>query len=69
MWQASSVIRRRIGNALRSEYDHIASEPLPERWVDLILYLDEKERLENERQELNAPQPRAALQTECPPRA
>jgi Anti-sigma factor NepR len=69
MWQAPTEIRRRIGNTLRSEYDRIASEPLPERWVDLIRYLDEKERLENERQELNAPQPGTALQTECPPRA
>jgi hypothetical protein len=68
MWQAQSVFRRRIGSTLRSEYDRI-SEPLPERWVELIRYLDEKERLENEQKELNAPQPETALHTACPPRA
>ena len=65
MWQAQEFIRRRIGTAPRSDH----SEPLPERWVDLIRYLDEKERLGNRPRELKARQPRNELQTECPPRA
>jgi hypothetical protein len=34
----------RIGKALRNETDEFVREPLPKRWVELILYLDEKER-------------------------
>jgi len=33
-----------IGKALRRQSEHIAHEPLPRRWVDLILHLDEEER-------------------------
>jgi hypothetical protein len=33
-----------IGKVLRSHGEHLTREPLPERWVELILYLDEKER-------------------------
>lgn len=45
MWQAHELIRR-VGTALRTRYDDLIHEPLPERWVDLIHYLDEKERRE-----------------------
>jgi hypothetical protein len=34
----------RIGRALRNETEELVREPLPKRWVDLILYLDEQER-------------------------
>jgi Anti-sigma factor NepR len=38
------TVRHLIGTALNTQYDEIADEPLPQRWVDLIHYLDEKER-------------------------
>ena len=37
-------ILERIGHALRTEHDKITNEPLPSRWVDLIHYLDDKDR-------------------------
>jgi len=43
MWQAHEIMRR-IGTVLRITNDDVTHEPLPERWVDLIHYLDEKER-------------------------
>lgn len=42
MWQAHEFIRR-IGAVLRTANNDLTHEPLPERWVDLIHYLDEKE--------------------------
>jgi hypothetical protein len=33
-----------IGGQLRIQYDHLAKEPIPERWVDLINQLNEAER-------------------------
>ena len=33
-----------IAKRLRADSDDVAREPLPERWVDLIKYLDEQER-------------------------
>ena len=47
MWQAPEFVRR-IGKTLQAKDDDITREPLPERWVDLIRYLDEKERKEAE---------------------
>jgi len=46
MWQAQEFIRR-IGTVLRVRNDDLTHEPLPERWVDLIRYLEDKERLES----------------------
>jgi hypothetical protein len=34
----------RIIQLLRHRYDEISKEPLPERWIELINYLNEKER-------------------------
>jgi hypothetical protein len=45
MWQAPEFVRR-IGNAMQAREDPFRGESLPERWVDLIHYLDEKERQE-----------------------
>jgi hypothetical protein len=42
------TVRHLIGTALNTQYNEIADEPLPQRWVDLIHYLDEKERKERE---------------------
>jgi len=47
MWQAQEFLRR-IGTVLRVKNDDFARDPLPERWVDLIRYLDEKERMQAE---------------------
>jgi hypothetical protein len=39
-----------IRRALRANYDEVAKEPLPERWVDLINHLNEREsQQKNER--------------------
>ena len=50
MWQAHEFMRR-IGTVLRTANDDVTHEQLPERWVDLIHYLDEKERREERRQQ------------------
>jgi hypothetical protein len=39
-------IAEHIGIAPRKECDDIAREPLPERWVDLIIYLNAQEQAE-----------------------
>ena len=44
MQQGHNFILARLGKALHAQYDQVANQPLPERWVDLIRYLDEKER-------------------------
>jgi hypothetical protein len=44
MAQAQEFILRRIGKALHVRMDDITEEALPRRWVELIHYLDEKER-------------------------
>ena len=36
---------RGLGWQLRAHYDGLARQPLPERWIELIRCLDEKERL------------------------
>ena len=45
MWQAHEFMRR-IGTVLRVKDEDLSHEPLPERWIDLIRYLDQKERAE-----------------------
>jgi hypothetical protein len=39
----------RIGKVLRAQIDYITHESVPTRWVDLIHYLDERERNRAER--------------------
>ena len=43
------TILQRLGKALHVQMDDITHEPLPRRWVDLILYLEEQERERAER--------------------
>jgi hypothetical protein len=43
-----------ISKALRANYDEVAKEPLPQRWVDLIHYLNEREHDLNERERAKA---------------
>ena len=33
-----------VGKALRADYEDTTHQPLPKRWIDLLLYLDEQER-------------------------
>ena len=49
MWQAPEFIRR-IGTVFRVTNDDFAHEPLPERWVDLINYLNEREQAQQRAQ-------------------
>jgi len=48
MRQPRSAIVERIKVALHAQYDAILQEPLPERWVDLIHRLNERERRERQ---------------------
>jgi hypothetical protein len=34
----------RLGKAFHVHFDGVANEPLPQRWIDLINYLNEQER-------------------------
>ena len=52
-----SPMLERIGRGLHVQYDDIAKEPLPARWVDLIKHLNEKE---DERRKVEA-RPRGRL--------
>jgi hypothetical protein len=38
-----------IAKRLRDDGEHVAHEPLPRRWIELIHYLDEQERKSLER--------------------
>jgi hypothetical protein len=46
MHQERNSSIRHIGRLLRLQYQEIADQPLPRRWVELINYLNEKERAE-----------------------
>ena len=48
MPHAQNSILERIRNALHVQYDETVREPLPERWVDLIRYLNEKDQVRSE---------------------
>ena len=42
--QRQSTILQQLSRALHVHFDEISHEPLPERWVELINYLNEQER-------------------------
>jgi hypothetical protein len=44
MRHAQSSVFERLGKALHVQFDTVAKEPLPERWVDLINYLNAREQ-------------------------
>ena len=48
---AQSPIFDRIGKMLHAHFDEMVDEPLPKRWVDLIKYLNEKEREDEARRQ------------------
>jgi hypothetical protein len=45
MGNAKNRADQGLGWLLRAHYDGLAREPLPERWVELIRTLDDKQRL------------------------
>ena len=47
-----------IAKRLREDGEQVTQEPMPTRWVDLILYLDEQERKTRERAQRPAYDPR-----------
>jgi len=44
------TILERLGKTLRGHDKDITHEALPRRWVELILFLEEQERKQSERQ-------------------
>ena len=50
MRHAQSSVFESLGKALHVQFDSVAKEPLPERWVDLINYLNEKEEAQRRAQ-------------------
>jgi len=50
MWQHPPVFQH-VGRMLQNRLAPITKEPLPERWVELIHYLNEKERREVEKKD------------------
>jgi len=55
--QRHSSFVERVGKMLHLHYDEIANEPLPQRWVDLIHYLNEKEQARGEPHQRDAEPP------------
>jgi hypothetical protein len=51
---AQNELLKAIGRSLRGRDEDIAREALPQRWVDLILYLDEQEREQRAQAETKA---------------
>jgi hypothetical protein len=45
MPQARNLFTEHISKALHAQYDETVREPLPQRWVDLIRYLNERDQL------------------------
>ncbi len=46
--QIDDQIQRRIGTKLRTYYDELLSEPIPDKFIELLVKLDEKERKEGQ---------------------
>jgi hypothetical protein len=44
MEPSKSSVLGLVGKKLRAELEDPKDQPLPERWIDLIRYLDEQER-------------------------
>ena len=52
------TILEQLGRTFRSYDEGITREPLPRRWIDLILFLEEQERKRSEHQPEPEPQRR-----------
>ena len=46
MQQTPTPFLSSITKALRAKFEDISNEPLPQRWVDLIHHLNERERID-----------------------
>ena len=46
--QIDEHIQRRLGAKLRAYYDELLNEPIPEKFIELLIKLDEKERKEGQ---------------------
>lgn len=55
MQEAPHSFLQMISQALRANFDSVAHEPLPERWVDLIHHLNERERADAEKAPYDKP--------------
>jgi hypothetical protein len=44
MAKISPALIERITRALRFQYDQILHEPVPDRWLKILEYLDDKEK-------------------------
>ena len=51
MQQTPSSFLSSITKALRANFNEVANEPLPQRWIDLIHHLNERERIHAERRQ------------------
>ncbi len=49
MQQAPTSFLNLVTKARRANFDDVANQPLPLRWVDLIHHLNERERIDIER--------------------
>jgi hypothetical protein len=49
MQQEPTTFLNLVTKALRANFGHIANEPVPQRWVDLIHHLNERERMAADR--------------------
>jgi hypothetical protein len=58
MWHRKDETIREIGKRLRHQSNDITNEPLPTRWVDLIHYLNEKDREQSEERDQPEAEPR-----------
>jgi hypothetical protein len=51
MWRAtSSPVLQHASRLLKVQHEAITKEPLPKRWIELIHYLNEKEKRETLRE-------------------
>ena len=48
MQQTPTSFLGSIAKALRANFESVANEPLPQRWIDLIHHLNERERIDAE---------------------
>ena len=58
MWHRRDETVIEIGKVLRRRSADITHEPLPQRWVDLIHYLNAKERKQSEARDQPEAEPR-----------
>ena len=59
MEKAKATLLGNLGKTLHTYFDAAANEPLPQRWVDLVKYLNEKERAQAEAQQQRPAPPSA----------